>query len=409
MTPLVDMEEHRSTLSPPKSVEFYDLSLRDGLEYPGVFLTKEEKLKVVHALDDLGVDRIEAGMPTRSPKEAEFVRNAINVGTNAKIFALCRTREEDIDLAVKCGVSNVLIEAPSSDQLINVAFRSTRERILSESVKALRFAKSQGLFTSFFLMDATRADLPFLLEIVKKVVDESGVDELVIVDSIGSCYPEAMAFLIRKVRELEVTVGVHCHNDLGLATANALSAVGAGARIVHVSLNGIAGRSGFTSTDEIALCLKVFLGVDSGIRFDKIYKTSKLFAELAKVPIPPMKPVIGENATVFEIGSSLMINDEFLKAGVPTGFFPYSPSLVGRDFGIRLGTKSNNYSVERALENLGIKATQENVELILKQIIGTAKNKRALLSQAEFEKIVNQVARASKTKRRRASLKRTKK
>ena len=395
MTPLVDMKEHRSILSPPKKIEFYDLSLRDGLEYPGVFLTTEQKLKVVRTLDDLGVDRIEAGMPMRSPEEAGFVRDAVKAGTKAKIFALCRTREEDIDLAVKCGVSNILVEAPSSDQLITVAFRSTRERILDESVKAVRFAKSQGLFTSFFLMDATRADLPFLTGMVKKVVDETGVDEVIIVDSIGSCYPEGMAFLVGKVREVGVPVGVHCHNDLGLATANTLSAVGAGAQIVHVSLNGIAARSGFTPIDEIALCLKLFIGVDSGIRFNNIYRASKLFSELTEVPIPPMKPVIGENATVFEIGAALMTNDEFLKAGVSTGFFPYSPSLVGRTFGIRLGTKSNNYSVERALKSLGIKTTEENTQLILERVIKTAKDKRRLVSETELKEIIADVLQHS--------------
>jgi len=391
VTPLVDLEEHRSSLSPPGKVEFYDLSLRDGLEYPGIFLEGEEKLKVVLALDDLGVDRIEAGMPARSSQEAEFVKDAIDAGTNAKIFALCRTREEDIDLAIKCGVSNVLVEAPSSDQLITVGYKSTREKILSESVDALGFAKSRGLFTSFFLMDATRADLSFLLEMVEKAVNEVGVDEVIVVDSVGSCYPEAMAFLTKKVRALGATTGVHCHNDLGLATANALSAVGAGAQVVHVSLNGIAGRSGFTPLDEIALCLKLFLSVDSGIQFNNIYRTSKLFAELTNIPIPPIKPVIGENATVFEIGSALMINDEFLRAGISTGFFPYSPSFIGREYSIRLGTKSNSYAVEQVLKSFGIRASEENVKLILERVIKIAKDKRALLSEAEFERIINEV------------------
>jgi len=374
-------------------VEFYDLSLRDGLEYPGMFLEREDKLKAILTLDDLGVDRIEAGIPARSPQEAEFVKDAIGAGTDARIFALCSIRAADIDLAIRCGVSNVLVEAPSSDELITVGLKSTREKTLHESIDVLRSAKSRGLFTSFFLMDATRADLGFLLEMVEEAVNKGSADEVIIVDSVGACYPEAMAFLTRKIRELGATVGVHCHNDLGLATANALSAVGAGAQVVHVSLNGMAGRSGFTSLDEIALCLKLFLGVCSGIRFSKIYDASRLFAELTGVPISPMKPVTGENAPLFEIGPAVMINDEFLKAGISTGFLPYSPSFIGRNFNVRLGAKSNIYSVERMLKNLEIKATQEDVNLILERVITVAKDKRALLSEAEFKRIVDEMLR----------------
>jgi len=372
-------------------VEFYDLSLRDGLEYPGMFLEREDKLKAILTLDDLGVDRIEAGIPARSPQEAEFVKDAIGAGTDARIFALCSIRAADIDLAVRCGVSNVLVEAPSSDELITVGLKSTREKTLHESIDVLRSAKSRGLFTSFFLMDATRADLRFLLETTEAAVNKGGADEVIIVDSAGSCYPEAMAFLTRKVRELGATVGVHCHNDLGLATANALSAVGAGAQVVHVSLNGMAGRSGFTPLDEIALCLKLFLGVESRIKFGKLYDASRLFAELTGVPILPMKPVTGENAPLFEIGPAVMINDEFLKAGISTGFLPYAPSFVGRNFNVRLGTKSNIYSVERMLKSLGMKATQEDVTLILERVIAVAKDKRALLSEADFQNIVGEV------------------
>lgn len=385
------MEEHRSSLSPPGRVEFYDLSLRDGLEYPGIFLEREDKLKVVQALDELGVDRIEAGIPARSPQEAAFVKDAIEAGTEARIFALCGIRSADINLADKCGASSILVEAPSSDELITVGLKSTREKTLNESIDVLKSAKNRGLFTSFFLMDATRADLRFLLEMVEEAVNKGGADEVILVDSTGSCYPEAMAFLTRKVRELGVTVGVHCHNDLGLATANALSAVGAGAQVVHVSLNGMAGRSGFTSLDEIALCLKLFLGVESGIKFGKLYDASRLFAELTGVPIFPMKPVAGENAPLFEIGPAVMINDEFLKAGISTGFLAYAPSFVGRNFNVRLGTKSNIYSVERMLNSLGMKATQEDVTLILERVIAVAKDKRALLSEAEFQSIISGV------------------
>ena len=387
-------EEVRRDLTLPERVFVHDTTLRDGEQLAGVVFRRDEKVRVAVALDEAGVDRIEAGMPAVSQEDFEAVREVAKLGLRAKVLAYARCLTRDVDLALRADVSGVVMDLPTSSHLVRYAYRWTEEEAVERAVKAIEYAKQHGLSVIFFAVDSTRADVEFLRRVFGSV--QSLVDSITIVDTFGVASPFAMRYLVNLVRSFTSRpVEVHAHNDFGLAVANTLAAVASGATAVHVTVNGIGERAGNAPLEEAVVALELLLGVRTGVKLDKLYELSKLVESLSGVRLPVHKPVVGEGPYSVESG---LLADWWLEVRDlrPTDVFPILPELVGRKQGISvvLGKKSGRANVVEALRSLGIdpaKVGEEQLARILQEVKFYSTLKKGPLTREEFSIIARRV------------------
>lgn len=394
VSPLNFDEGVRSRLELPEKVAIHDTTLRDGEQQAGVVFRKDEKVRIATALDEAGVDRVEAGMPAASRDDFEAVKEIARLGLKAKVMAFSRCLRYDVDLALKADVSGVVMELPSSKHIIEYGYGLPEDRAISTAVDAAEYAKQHGLFVTLLAIDLTRADY----ELLKKVAESArgSADSITIADSFGVVNPFSMEHLTRQLRTLtKKPVEVHPHNDFGLAVANALAAVAAGASVVHVTVNGIGERAGNAALEETVLALELLLGVGTGVKFDKLYGLSKLVEQLSGVKLPPHKPVVGDSPYKVESG---MVTDWWVSAREvrPTEVFPILPELVGRKEGIEvvLGKKSGRANIIEALREVGIdpaKVGADALARILAEVKFYSVLKKGPITKEEFILIAKRV------------------
>ena len=276
--------------SRPGPVGFYDTTLRDGEQTVGVVLDPEQKLRIARALDELGVERIEAGFPRVSEDDRRAVELISDAGLTAEIWGFSRAVEADVEALVELGVRASVIEAPISERKL-AALVLDREAMLERIVHAVRYAAERGITVAFFGVDGTRADLGYF-ETVYKTAVEAGAVEAVIVDTLGVATPEAVADLVGRTRDWlgpDVPLHFHGHDDFGLATAAAVAAVRAGARWVQGTINGMGERGGNANLGEVALALEVLYGVGTPLRLERLREVSALVQELSGYALEPWK------------------------------------------------------------------------------------------------------------------------
>jgi methanogen homocitrate synthase len=376
----------------PERVEIYDVSLRDGEQCPGVVYRAEDKVKIAQLLDEVGVHRIEAGMPVVSEEDFRAVKEIATMGLRAKVKAFCRARRDDIDTALKAEVWGVLIELPSSKHLIEQGYRWTEERVVNMAVDAAQYAKDHGLHTTFFNVDSTRADERFLEQLIKTVVEQAKVDAIAVVDTFGVAAPWGFAHLVGKIRSwVDVPLEVHCHNDMGLAVANSLAAITAGAQVIHTNVNGLGERSGGAALEEVAVGLRFLLNYDLGMNLKALRKLSLLVQEISGVKMPPIKPVVGDQSFAYEAGIAIMFAERFREQGYLQGALPYLPELVGNEYKVVLGKKSGGHSIAAKLKELGLQVDEEKIPAILERVKTRSIEKRGPISDEEFKAIVQEV------------------
>lgn len=391
VSPYNYVDEVRKSMRLAERVYIHDTTLRDGEQQPGIVFRKGEKLEIAMALDDAGVDFIEAGMPAVSREDLEAVKAIVRQGLKAKVLVFARCLKEDVDLALEAEVPGIVMELPSSDHMIKYAYGWTLEKALERSREALEYAKQHGLYVKLFTIDATRSSLEFL----KMIIESSGgrMDALTIADTFGVMSPYAMEYFVRRVREfVDKPVEAHTHDDFGLAVANSVAAVAGGATAVHVTVNGIGERSGNAALEETVLALELLLGVKTNVRLDRLYKLSKLVESLSGVPLPPQKAVVGDNAVKIESG---ILVDWWCSVRDlrPVEVLPYLPTLVGRkaDVAILLGKKSGRRNVVEKLKEWRIGVRDEDVALVLMKLKETAVEKKRVLTEEEFRELVREV------------------
>ena len=374
----------------PGKVQFHDVTLRDGEQTPGVVLRMEEKIEIARALDEAGVDRIEAGMPVVSEEDFQAIKKIANLGLNAKIFGFGRVRIEDIDACLKADVSGVITEGPVGYPKLKYQFGWSAEQVVENAIKAIDYAKSHGLYTVFFTVDGTRADLGFLIELLSRLEKETKVDGFAVADTYGSLTPEAARFLFTKLKEkLSKPLEFHGHNDFGLATATSIAALSAGAEVVHVSVNGIGERAGNAALEEIAVSLHLLYGQKTNIKLEKLYQLSKTVEKLTGFRLAYNKPIVGDRVFTRESGIGVA---GWIK--YPLGSQPYDPELVGNKPYVLVGKKSGRHSIEYKIKELGIKKeiSDEQLDRILQEVKRRSIEKKAPLDDKEFVEIVNTVA-----------------
>ena len=378
--------EVRRDFASGRAVKFYDTTLRDGEQSVGVVLAPAQKLEIAQALDELGVGRIEVGFPRVSAEDAEAFRLIANAGLKAEIWGFGRAMKADIDELLRLGSRATVIETPTSAIKLK-AYGLTVEEAKRRAAEAIAYAHKNGVKVAFFTVDGTRTELNTLRDFYKTAID-AGAEELVVVDTIGACGPEAVEFLVRQVREWvgpQVPLHFHGHNDFGMGTACAVAAVRAGAEWIQGTINGMGERAGNGDIGEIAMALKGLYGVPVEVNLREIRKVSALVRRTAGHQLEPWKPVVGENLFMRESGS---VASQF---HIPEAIEPFSAELVGAKREIVLGKKSGLDSIAIKAKEFGISLTTEQQQTVLAAVKRASVEKRGLLTDAEFRLIAIRV------------------
>jgi isopropylmalate/homocitrate/citramalate synthase len=364
------------------SVGLYDTTLRDGEQTVGVVLDPGQKLEIARLLDELGIDRIEAGFPRVSQDDWNAVQLISDAGLSAEIWGFSRAVPADLEALVELGVGASVIESPISDFKLE-AIGVPREKMLGRITDAMRFAAEHGIHAAFFGVDSTRADPAFYEQVYRAAV-EAGAKEVAVVDTLGIASPEAVADLVGRTVEWvgpDVPVHFHGHNDFGLATASAVAAVRAGARWVHGTINGMGERAGNANLGEVALTLRALYGVESNLRLERIREVSDRVRELSGYALEPWKPVVGETLFRRESGA---VASQFHD---PPSIEPYSSELVRAERGVVLGKKSGLDSIRIKAEELGVDVPEERRAEVLAKVKELGTSKRGLVTDEEFREL----------------------
>ena len=362
-------------------VGFYDTTLRDGEQTVGVVLSPEEKLELARGLDELGIERIEAGFPRVSEDDWRAVELIRDAGLAAEVWGFSRAVEADVKALVELGVEASVIESPISDLKLD-ALGVDREAMLERIVYAISFAADQGVRVAFFGVDGTRAD-PAYFETVYKTAVEAGAQEAVVVDTLGIAGPESVADLVGRTVEWlgDVPVHFHGHNDFGLATASAVAAVRAGARWIQGTINGMGERAGNANLPEIALALRGLYGVETNLRLDRVRAFAERLQVLSGYELEPYKPLVGDNLFRRESGA---VASQFHD---PPAIEPYSSDVVAAERGIVLGKKSGIDSIRIKAEELGLDLDDDAQRQLLARVKELGTKKRDIVTDEEFREL----------------------
>ena len=380
--------EVRAAYDLPARVSIHDATLRDGEQTPGVVMSVAEKIEIAEKLDEIGVDRIEAGMPAVSEQDFQAIKEISRLGLKAKIYTFARAINADIDKAIECGCHGVIVEVPIGYPKLKYQFKWTWEDVLRKSVGVINYAKSRGMHVVYFPYDTTRAREEDLTSLLTRVMQEAPPDSIGVVDTMGCILPEAMKFMVRMVKKLtNLPVEVHTHNDFGLAVATELAGVEAGAEVVHSCANGLGERTGNAALEELIVALHVLYGYDTQYNLAKLPELGELVSRISRFPIAANKPILGDRNFTREsgIGVDLVVKE-------PLAMFGTHPALTGRRGEVVLGKKSGKLSITYNLEQLGITdADDEAIGEMLKRVKDKGIEKRGLLTRDEFREIVDSV------------------
>lgn len=371
-------------------MRIFDTTLRDGEQTPGVSITPEQKLQIAIKLDELGIDAIEAGFPVVSHGESIAIKNITKQGLKAEICGLARAVKSDIDAAINCDLAYVHTFIATSDIHMQFKLRMNREQVLEKAAWAVEYAKKHGLQVEFSAEDATRSDRAFLNQVFRAVAS-AGVDRLDIPDTVGYATPQYIEEIVKDVHtNIELPISMHCHDDFGLAVANSLSGINAGAACAHVTINGLGERAGNASLEEFVMALQCLYGRKHNVKTELLYETSRFISNTMGIIVQPNKAIIGENAFGHESGIHThgIINN-------PLTYEPISPDLVGRKRWLQAGKHAGAHGIRAMLESFGIKPTEKELYDIVEEQKNLA-DKGKSITTAELLSITSDVMHNNK-------------
>jgi isopropylmalate/homocitrate/citramalate synthase len=341
----------------------FDTTLRDGEQTPGVTFTSDEKLEIATALDALGVHIASVGMPVISPAEFATVKRIATAGLKMQTAALCRLAERDIDRTIESGVQWIGLFIGGSHTHLEEKLRMTEAQATAQVEKLVAYTKTSGRAVIFAVEDGSRTPMPRLIRMLS-AAEAAGADYIVFTDTAGVLTPVSTFMIIRTLASvLKVPLGLHFHNDLGLAQANNLAGLQAGAKMAQLSVNGLGERAGNASLEELLVALRVKWGIDLGLRLDKLHDLSMLVHRAAGTTPPANKGVTGKWAFTHESGihvAGLLTN--------PETYQPYPPAMVGRSHEIVFGKHSGKHGLVYLAERHGIKLSDEACQAVLARI-----------------------------------------
>ena len=374
-------------------VYIFDTTLRDGEQVPGCKLDTKSKLSIAERLDEMGVDVIEAGFPVSSPGDFKSVKEISKLIKNAQVCGLTRAVKKDIDVAAEslknARYPRIHTGIGTSDYHIKHKFNSTKEKILERATSAVRYAKSKVQDIEFYAEDAGRTKNDFLAKVCEEVI-KAGATVLNIPDTTGYCLPEEygekIKYLKENVKDIDkAIISCHCHNDLGLATANSISGVSSGARQIECTINGVGERAGNTSLEEVVMILRQHpsLKLQTSIKSKYLYSTSLLVSDLMGIIVQPNKAVIGSNAFAHSSGihqDGVIKNRETYEI--------IDPKDVGVDkSSIILTARSGRAALAYRAKNIGFELSKIQLDIIYKEFLKLADIKKEIYDD-DIQKIV---------------------
>lgn len=357
-----------------------DTTLRDGEQTAGVVFSAKEKISIARHLDAMGVHELECGIPAMGKEERSSIRALVDLGLSARLITWNRALIPDIEASISCGITAVDISLSVSDIMIENKINKSREWVREQLKRALGFAKEQGLYVCVGGEDASRADSEFLIDLMR-TARENGADRFRFCDTLGILDPftmyEKVGLLTAAVPGLDVEV--HTHNDLGLATANALAGVKGGARYISTTVNGLGERAGNAALEEVVMALKVACGIDVGIDTRRLAGVSKLVGQASNRTVPAWKAVVGEMVFSHESG---LHTDGVLKN--PTNYEGFPPEEVGLIRHIVAGKHSGTNGIVESYRQIGIPVSREEAQQLISKVRSTAQRLKGPLGPKDL-------------------------
>lgn len=370
-----------------QKIYIFDTTLRDGEQVPGCKLNTKEKLELATQLEELGVDIIEAGFPISSPGDYNSVQEISRVIKNVTVCALSRAVEKDIEAAAQAlkyaKRPRIHTGIGTSDFHIKSKFNSTREEILKRAVQCVKWARNYTDDVEFYAEDAGRTDNAYLAQVIEAVI-RAGASTVNIPDTTGYCLPhqygDKIAYLINNVQNIDnAIISCHCHNDLGLATANSISGVINGARQIECTINGLGERAGNTSLEEVVMVIKQhhYLGFFTSINTKQLNPMSRVVSDTMRMPVQPNKAIVGANAFSHSSG---IHQDGFLKDALTYEII--NPEEVGAEGSrIVLTARSGRSALAHRFQNLGYSFSRNDIDILYPQFLKIADNKKEVVEE----------------------------
>ncbi len=337
-----------------------DTTLRDGEQSPGIVFTPEQKIKIAKKLDDIGIECIDAGFPAISSDERKSIKGICEQGLNLRVMTMCRPNRKEIDMACECGVNGVILWIPTSDIHIRAKFgddlKMHRKMLVQMSKEAIDYAKNKDLIIEFGIEDGARTEINFQLDVFN-MAQEAGAEYLGTTDTVGYMTPEKMYSYIKELCDhLDLPIGVHCHNDFGLATVNTIAGLLAGGSYCSPTVNGIGERAGNASLEELIMIMKIHYDLDLKYKTEHIYELSKMIEEFSGFKMDAFKPIVGSNAYVHESGIHThgMLKD-------PLTYEILDPKSIGTTRKYMIGKHSGKHIAKHFLDLHGIDASEKTV------------------------------------------------
>ncbi|AVX21722.1 MAG: homocitrate synthase [Bacillota bacterium] len=350
-----------------RKIYIVDTTLRDGEQTAGVVFANKEKVRIARMLDEIGVDQIECGIPVMGGDEKEAIKEICRLGLRCSVMAWNRAVVRDIQESIDCGVDAVAISISTSDIHIKYKLQTSREWVLENMVKAVEYAKSQGVYISVNAEDASRTDMDFLIQFAK-LAKEAGANRLRYCDTIGILDPFTTYNNVKTlIDSVGIDVEMHTHNDFGMATANALAGVKAGANYVGVTVNGLGERAGNAALEEVVMALKILYGIDLNFKTERFRELSEYVAMASNRELPAWKAIVGTNMFAHESGIHA---DGALKN--PLTYEVFKPEDVGLERQIVIGKHSGTAAIKKKFAEYGVNLSEEDAAAILEKVRATA-------------------------------------
>ena len=349
-----------ATMKTPPQIYINDTTLRDDEQAAGVAFSLEEKVAIATFLDTIGVQEMEVGIPAMGREEAQAIRTISNLGLKAHILGWNRAVLSDIQASIHCGLKRIHISVPVSDIQIQVKFQGRWTKMFEQLRDAINFAHHHGLEVSVGGEDSSRADAAFLLD-AAQFAQEWGAFRFRFCDTVGILDPFITFDKVQKlVTSLDIPVEMHTHNDLGLATANALAGVRAGAASINTTVNGLGERAGNAALEEVVMALRQVYGLKTTVQTERLLELSHLVANTINCPVPPWKAIVGANTFAHESGihaHGVLQN--------PSTYEPFDPKDVGWQRRFVIGKHSGRHLLRQVLQNYGVQLDAQNSQSLL--------------------------------------------